>query len=174
MAVSVAAICEPQAFILCSRLIYQFIYVQDLEKEPSWTHAILTVPQEAADTLKQTLGNKAINGKFLQISDITAASIEAPVLPPQPARPAAVRDSTSTAYHVQPHPPPPGAPTGQCAVANTDKPAQIDALKDSAAAGAASNSNSRDCDNQLEGSSPHETSTAMLDDEPEPAIIMQV
>lgn len=60
-------------------------HVQDLEKKPSWTHAILTVPEASAPALKQTLNNKAIQGKFLTVCDITAATVQREVLPGPPS-----------------------------------------------------------------------------------------
>ena len=137
------------------------------------------MPQEAADTLKRTLANKAIQGKFLHISDISAASIEAPVLPPPPSRPAAAKDSNSVGHsELEPRLPPApatGGPTGQHAAADKAKLAQVDTLNDNAAVGGpvASNSNAAECATCLDNSNPLETPTA-LDDDLEPDVVLQV
>jgi hypothetical protein len=124
-------------------MMKQHFFLQELEKEPLWTHAILTVPQESAAALKQTLSQKAIQGKFLQICDITPETSHNLDLPP-PASPRSASRSAiktepaneqSTGVHpsdAEPDHAAAGATPDQCKTPGVDQPAKIEEMKFSA------------------------------------------
>jgi hypothetical protein len=159
-------------------------YLQELEKETSWTHAILTVPQESAAALKQTLCHKAIQGKFLQVSDITPESMQNSGLPPppppresagwrNPAKTDLADEQVNSVHHndaEQDNAAGPGATPGQCTTPSEDLPEPIEALQ-CKAIGGASNTPEASAQGLADGKPVDMASVVDVDAEAEPATI---